>query len=72
MSALSHKRTYAVQKGMSALPRKRTLMAGLAMSAMAIADMLTERRRQNQYSALSASPTVVNLIGGLFASFCQL
>ena len=33
MSALGHKRTFAVQKGMSALPPKATLNAFIRMSA---------------------------------------
>ena len=34
MSALGHKRTYAVQKDMSALPPIATLIAFLGMSAL--------------------------------------
>jgi hypothetical protein len=56
-----------------ALPPKADIdWALLHVRFVPLADMLTERRCQNQYSALSASPTVVNLIGGLFASFGQL
>ena len=62
-----------MQNDMSALPPIADMCSALAdVRFVPIADMLAERRCQNQYSALSASPTVVNLIGGLFASFCQL
>jgi hypothetical protein len=39
MSALGHKRTFAVQNGMSALPPKATWIAASAMSAVPEADI---------------------------------
>ena len=65
MSALGQKQTFAMQNVMSALPPKADMCSATRyVRFVPIADMLTERRCQNQYSALSASPTVVNPIGG--------
>ena len=44
MSALGHKRTFAVQKGMSALPPKATLNAFIRMSASAAPNILNDLR----------------------------
>jgi hypothetical protein len=57
MSALGHKRPYAVQKGMSALPRKRHQMRHNRMSAKANSGAVhpPKRSRTNLYLAQDAT-----------------
>ena len=48
MSALGHKRTFAVQKGMSALPPKADIAAHKPMSALCQKQTLPERKKNLQ------------------------